>query len=389
MSWTGDLREAAGPLHDAALAFCPGLPRGAAGMKLLLGRVEQYCEEEDPGADADRAFVEGAGAVLALLLIDHVGAGEHRSRDGVHRIRLGEHGYFDPFGAMEEILDAEEPGAALAVAVRAAEAEGAGTGPGARVRGYLASTLAARKPPLRVREDFEHYVRLSDETEVDLSRTIAATREGDDADVRRSVDKLIAFLGGRAAVLPWADARPRLVPRLVPASFTADLPAGAAGRGELAIRPLFPTLYAALLLAHDGRSRFVREDELEAWEQTFDGALGAAVKNLAERSAKARFTRVDTDAGPLVIARSGDGLDAARLLLPNLHEVISREIGSPFYVAVPHRDTLLTAPAGSPAVVDELRRRARDDAARAPHRISAEVYLCGPGGLSAGPEPGS
>ncbi|MBW2464999.1 MAG: hypothetical protein JRH11_25345, partial [Deltaproteobacteria bacterium] len=352
-----------------------------------LSRIEDYCDVEEPGDDADRAFVEGAGAALALLLIAHLGVGEHRCRDGVHRIRIGAYGYFDPFGAIEEVLDAEDPGVALAVAVRRAEAEAGGRGPGARVRVYLAEALSERSPPLEVREHFEHYLKLSDDTEVDLSRTIAATRDGDDADVRRSVDKLVTFLGGQATALPWEEAGPRLVPRLVPPTFTADLPDSAAGRGELAIRPLFPSLSVALLLAHEGRSRFLREDEIAAWERSFDEVLERAVENLAARSTKARFTRLDTDAGPLIVARSGDGLDAARLLLPNLHEVISRELGTPFYVAVPHRDTLLAAPVTPKVLVSELERRAEDDASRAPHRISSALYRMDEAGFSAAREP--
>ncbi|RLB54851.1 MAG: hypothetical protein DRJ42_07925 [Deltaproteobacteria bacterium] len=370
-------------MHDAVMAFSPDLPSGAEGMRALLSLIQDYCEVEDPGDDADRAFVEGAGAALALLLIARVGEGEHRCRDGVHRIRIGTYGYFDPFGAIEEVLDADDPGAALAAAIRSAEAEAGGRGPGARVRVYLADVLSKREPPLEVREHFEHYLKLSDETEVDLSRTIAATRDGDDADVHRSVDKLVAFLGGRATALPWDEAGPRLVPRLVPPSFAADLPEGAEGRGELAIRTLLPSLSVALLVAHDGRSRFLREDELDAWDRSFDEVLERAVENLAARSTNARFTRLETDAGPLIVARSGDGLDAARFLLPNLHEVISREIGTPFYVAVPHRDTLLAAPLTPEALVAELERRAEDDAARAPHRISSAVYRMDESGFSA------
>jgi uncharacterized protein YtpQ (UPF0354 family) len=250
----------------------------------------------------------------------------------------------------------------------------------------LAAALSSREPPLAVREHFERYVKLSDETEIDLSRIVDATREGTKADVARSVDKLLSFVGHEERALPWDEARRRILPRLLPTSFEASLPDDSRGRGELAIQPLLPTLRVSLILGYEGRARFVRRDELDAWGHGFEDALECAIDNLAERSSEARFARVETDEGPLVVARSGDGLDAARLLLPSLHDVLSAELGSPFLASVPHRDTLLAAPTTPAELVDALRHKTADDAARAPHRISATLFLVGRDGLSAAPE---
>jgi hypothetical protein len=300
----------------------------------------------------------------------------------VHRIRLGRFGFFDPFGAMESIIDAEDPRDELVRVVRLAEAEAGGTGPVSRVVTSLSEALARREPPLAVREHFERYVRLSDETEIDLGRIVGATEDGTPAAVARSVDKLLGFLGNERTIVPWEEARSRLLPRLVSPDFTDNLPDGAKGRGELAIESLTPSLHLALLLGHEGRSRFVRQDEVDAWGTSFAEAAAIAKENLARRSDAARFARLDTEAGPLVIARSGDGLDSARLVLPTLHDVLSPELGSPFLASVPHRDTLLAAPTGPTTIVAALRERTRDDAARAPHRISDALFLVAPDGIS-------
>ena len=126
--WLAALRERGGPLTDAALAFLRAhaapepFPRAGEALAWLAACVERQADI-DAMESEDRAFVDGAGALLALLLVDHLGAGEHVTHDGTHRVRLGARGFFDPFAAIDEALDAERPRAALAGAVRRAEAE--------------------------------------------------------------------------------------------------------------------------------------------------------------------------------------------------------------------------------------------------------------------------
>ena len=55
--------------------------------------------------------------------------------------------------------------------------------------------------------------------------------------------------------------------------------------------------------------------------------LAAALRNLARASENARFIQHDTRYGPLISAQSRDGLDAARLLLPGLYELLARPLG--------------------------------------------------------------
>ncbi len=91
---------------------------------------------------------------------------------------------------------------------------------------------------------------------------------------------------------------------------------------------------------------------------------------------------MDTSYGPLVVARSGDGLDGARLLLPTLHSVLAPELGSPFVAAAPHRDALWACACEPESLRAALAHRVREDAARAPHRIGDELFLVAHRGLS-------
>jgi len=383
--WMALLRPRAGVLVDAAAGFlawrgATAFPRGARGAERLVEIVEAWLYEDETAVDeeTDRRFVEGAGALLGVLLIDHFGTAAYIADGGAHRVRLGTHGWIDPFGAIEIALDAPQPRAALSETLLVADAEARGDGPVARVLRAAEGAIERARPDLRIARVFDGWIELDGGIRVDLSRAIEATRDATPGAVARAVEKVVAMLpggdGGRVAV-PWRDAELLLVPRLVGGSFLALVHAGAEQRGEIATMPLVADVHVALLLAYDKRSRYVRADEVEDWAVPFEVARAVAIANLAARSARARFDRVDDAHGPMVVARTGDGLDAARLLLPGFHDVVAAELGSPFVVGVPHRDALVATAREREAAVDALRQRTRADAAAAPHRITDALLV--------------
>lgn len=377
--WLERMRDPGGPLVDAAARFVEarGLapyPEGADGLRRLGAVMEGFVFDDEAGAideaEAHR-FVEGAGALLGLLLIAALG-GRHHEHDGAHRVALGPHGFFDPFAAVDGALDAESPRGELARRVAAAEAEAAGRGPVSRVVGAFARALPRHRPELSIAAQRELSLELSDGTEVDLASVARATDDQPDEAVEQAVDRIAALLGGGSDGVPSEEARARLLPRLVPERFAREL--AEQGRGEIVALPVAGELRCALVLGYGDRARYVRPGELAGWQLDAEAARAVALQNLAARSADARFGRLDTEHGPLVVARSGDGLDAARLLLPALPEVLAAELSPPFVVAVPHRDALLACSAADAGVVEALRARAREDAARAPHAITDALY---------------
>lgn len=390
-AWIEAIGARAGPLVPAALRFLaehpgappPPLPRGAEALRRLAHAIDAWAEREDePGSTEEEAFVEGAGALLGCILLDHFPAGLHAAREGAHRVRLGQNGFFDPFRAVEGALEGPDARAVLVAEVACAEAEAASrAGVGRAVR-VLRARLASLRPELEVRDHFEATVQLSDGVELDLARVLRATEGEREAAVEQAVDKLVSMLpgGSGTSALAWEEARARLLPRLVSADFVAQLSAEGAGT-ELALRSMLDgALMVALVVAYEGRSRYVRRDELEGWPLARGEALAVAIENLAAHSASARFARVDTPLGPWVVARTGDGLDGARLLLPTLHEVLAPELGSPFLAAVPHRDTLLACAIEPATLGAAMAKRAAEDAARAPHRVDPRLFVVGPGG---------
>lgn len=380
MDWAAELSEAAGPLLPAAQRFVaehPGAPRpalpGADGLAALADAIDAWAEA-DVDESADESFVEGAGALLAIVLLRHVGEGGHLQRAADHRLRLGADGFVDPFAAVERALESDDARAALIVEVRRAEAEAKGEAGVGRAMRVLRDELVRARPELAIEEAFGPSVHLSAGIELDLTSVLRATDEEPDAAAAKAIAKLVSMLPGGAGsrVAPWEEVAVRLLPRPVAPGFADKL--AAEGRGRLASRSwLGGALELTLILGFEDRSRYVREDELDAWGKSFDEALAHAVGVLAKRSERARFARVDTTAGALVVARTGDGLDAARLLLPTLHDVLAAELGSPLWVAAPHRDALWAC-AKEPALADALATRVQEDARRAPHAISERLF---------------
>ncbi|MFK7989097.1 MAG: hypothetical protein AB8I08_23970 [Sandaracinaceae bacterium] len=342
----------------------PSCPAGVDGLAALANAIDHWAERPDVPPHQDESFHEGAGALLGLLLLERLG-GAHVTDGERHAVRVGAFGFFDPFAAVERAMEADEARDALVIEVDRAEQEAAAAvGVGRAVR-----LLTARLGEARIDAVFGPQVTLDDGVELDLSQAVRATEGEPERAADKAIQKLVSMLPGHGgAALSWAEAIERLLPRLVQPGFTEERGAG------LVCRPVFDArLELTFVLSYEGRARYVHGADLESWSQDVDTLTRQAVENLAARSEGARFGRVDTEAGALVVARTGDGLDGARLLLPSLHEVLSEELGSPFLCAVPHRDALLACPADK-RIVETLRARAAKDFKRAPHPASPSLF---------------
>lgn len=384
--WIETLADRAGPFAPTAVAFATErgvtLARGKDGLRELARWIDDHLDGE--GTDeGDRRFVEGAGAVLALLLLDHLGQARHRVRDGVHRLALGNYGFFDPFAAIEASFDAERPRTELARCVEQAEAEARGDGPIACVVRLFDDVLREMRPDLAIEDQFDLEITLPTSIRLDLAR-IARLDASDVASRRRAATRLLALLPGSTAsdmaVLSPEELATRLLPRPVGPTFLDDLSPGSADR--LVLFPAGHGVSLSLVLEYADRARYLRRDELSASQLDVHTARRRAIANLAARSGDARFARIDESRYAIVVARSGDGLDAARLFLPTLHSVLAEALPPPIVAAIPHRDRLLAVSGNDAEAVTTLKRTAAEEFARAPHAISSELFLVGPDGPS-------
>ncbi|MCA9601300.1 MAG: DUF1444 family protein, partial [Myxococcales bacterium] len=274
--------------------------------------------------------------------------------------------------------DSPSPRAELARWVRQAEAEANGTGPLARIVQMLLRKLPT-DDGFRLVHHFEHDLRFACGIELSIARAVRATEDLEAHAAESAVDKLISLVTAQSAPLPlpWEQIQGDVFPRLVPSTFVDELARRSEQTRSILVSPFPNDLRLAFVLRRGDRARFIRTDELGTWGVRHVELLEAAVANLAAASTKASFSEVMTTDGPLVVARSGDGLDAARLLLPGLHAVLSNHLGGDIAVAVPHRDALYAVDASNTPLVHQLRRKAEDDARRAPHRITTDLFRVG------------
>lgn len=383
ISWIDELRPKCGPLTDAASLFAAQLgvehdpPRGVAGLLAVSRALTAHGEHNRD--DDERMLVELAGSYLALVLCDSLG-GTHAQRSGRHRLDLGD-AFFDPFSAVERALAAEDVTRALAHEVARAEAEARGDGPFARVVHEVKRQLKQRDADVTVVDRFDNVLKVQvegDTVELDLARLIRATDESSSAGMTKAVERFLDAVPSRS-VRPsaWAEMRENILPRPIGPRLLAGLPASHA----LLIEPLAGEAQLGFVLRSERRARYVHEREAHRWDVSSGQIRAAAIENLAQRSERAKLVCTETEHGPIVVAKSGDGLDAARVLLPGLLDVLGPELGVPFAVAIPHRDTLLACPLDAPAALAHLTKTARDQAARAPHAISGAVMQLDRGGV--------
>lgn len=381
-TWLDELNERLGPLRPAAAEFLrwrglENLQPGSEGARRLADELDAFAHDLSAPDDADDRFLEGAGALLGALLVASITDARHAPHAERHGLSLGPYGYFDPFAAIDAALDADDPRAALAEAIRRAEAEARGEGPHARAVRSFDELLSLKRPDLALLRHRGTSVHLGDGIEVELAEAMHAGAD-DDADLEVAICRLIDLLPGgdeADAANDWSYARRKLLPRLVGAPFLREL--DARGGAPLYRAPLVGNVHVCLVLADRDRARFVRDDERDCWGVTDLELEAAYLARLAERSRSARFDAVETDEGVMVVARSGDALDSARLLLPGLHGVLCRELSPPLWVSVPHRDTLLAVGGVDASMRDALTERTRLEHARAPHGISAQVFELG------------
>jgi len=374
--WMEAQRHRAGPLLAAADDLQRWLgpnpfPEGRDGIRRLGELVDAFVFDEKYADASDDRFVEGAGAMLALLLLSHVGVGGHRERGTAHAIAIGSYGFFDPFAAIDASLEAPRPSAELARRIAEAEAEAAGEGPFARVHAALDESLARSRTGRVARDRFELHATLDDGTELELARF--APFANDAKALAASLDKLVSWLESgptEARPVDWAEVEARVVPRLVSRRFADEL--RTTRSISIAFAPVAHDLGASLVLAYDGRLRFLRHDEEASIAASGRDARATAMRRLDDSTNAMRW-RAETLGGcPCAIGTRGDGLAATSILAQPVRESLAVKLGHGYVIGVPHRDRLVATHDADDFCA--LAAHVADEFHRAPHGVSPHLF---------------
>ena len=165
----------------------------------------------------------------------------------------------------------------------------------------------------------------------------------------------------RVRDLDFASAAPMLLPQVRSRQWLDQRCFGDSG---LVHKPMNDELVTVYVVDDDTNMVFVCREHLRQWRKDVDDVHNIARANLARRSAPSLANANAADAEPVVM-RSGDGFDAARVLL------LERAEG--LLVAIPDRDTLWVGHAEGKGLA-RLMAATEAIADQAPHPVSPHVF---------------
>jgi uncharacterized protein YtpQ (UPF0354 family) len=121
--------------------------------------------------------------------------------------------------------------------------------------------------------------------------------------------------------------------------------------------------------------RFVTGWDVNRWELTADIVHEQAVANLVGLSWPKLLRGARTkDSGHVIVVETDDNLASSRLLHPDLHELFSSQLGSPFVVGVPCRDRLVIY-SNRRELKQRIARRLKKDHAASAYPITPQPFL--------------
>lgn len=179
-------------------------------------------------------------------------------------------------------------------------------------------------------------------------------------------------------------ARPRIMPRIQPESIFQHL-----SRELVAHVPFVNGTVIVFVIDLPQMTVSVTTEQTVRWGVSCDELDMLSRKNLAAYAPRLEFQLVESkEGGRAAILSEQDGYDAARLLLPELHERLSEPLGGNFLVALPARDMFVALSSGPAGFLDRLHERVHKDYQRLPYPITSEFFLVtrdGVVGLGEGP----
>ncbi len=156
----------------------------------------------------------------------------------------------------------------------------------------------------------------------------------------------------------WSAAIDRIFPLLRPPG-TQGLPAAtldtarlAASAGQAHAEPIVDEgpcgLAVVYAIAASGFDVIVNGDHLLSWGVGLEALQDAAIRNLARWSDEAPWSEETSGERRLLSSDTGDGWDAARILLPDVRDRLTSELGTSgrVLVGVPERDLLVAGRLG-------------------------------------------
>ena len=184
-------------------------------------------------------------------------------------------------------------------------------------------------------------VVLADEQQVSLQNIRANYNLSESPDddlltlVERHFGQLLSEAIPKIDDLSHEDVKDRLYPQVMPAEYVKSAPL------RLISFPLSNEVSVGLVADFPETYMYLREIDLQRWDVAADDLFDQAQKNLEELTQSVQLQLAGADKDVFVAVTSGDGYDAARILIPTFQAFLSQHLGETFRFAIPNRDFLI------------------------------------------------
>jgi len=170
----------------------------------------------------------------------------------------------------------------------------------------------------------------------------------------------------------------RILPAVINEAFAE------AASAQLVQQPFVADLKIVYALDSDRTISYIQRSMVNQWNITDEDLHEIAIENLVKRSDAIAAQAAQNEDGQidLILFQTLDGYDAARLLLPTLHDRLKEHLGSPFCAGIPNRDILLCF-RNEDQTVSRLREQIAKDFGQMPHQVTAQLLLVTADGIAA------
>ena len=143
----------------------------------------------------------------------------------------------------------------------------------------------------------------------------------------------------------------------------------------LAYREFLGDLMIAYVIDEDRSVAYINEEHLERWGVSIHDLHAQAVVNLRRRTdANVTYTTVGAGEQRLFIYNSGDGYDAARLLLSDVLSGWARDLPGQLVIGIPNRDFLIAFSDANPEILRAVAAQVQADAAQQQYGLTEQLF---------------
>lgn len=212
-----------------------------------------------------------------------------------------------------------------------------------------------------------------DDRLVGLDNLYRAMHQGEE-EPRAVFERFIhAYLSARQleeVPLPFEVARHKILPRIHPLEFFRDRQPD-----FFAYQPFVNDTVILYMIDLRGAVTPVTTEQLIRWGIGVEEIDQLARENLAVHRPELELKVFHGESGAAALFNTGDGYDAARILLSGLHPNLSPELGGDFLVAIPTRDVFVAFPTEPDGFVGRLKKRIEHDFKKLPYPITDDLFL--------------